>query len=57
MHVLVSSTFSASRLAADGGDADDGAAAARGGSAGIPELVNLGKFIIDHSPVIRPYDR
>ena len=32
MHVLVSSTFSASRSAADGGDADDGVAAARGGS-------------------------
>ena len=38
MHVLVSSTISASRLAADGGDADDGVAAAQGGS---PWLIRL----------------
>ena len=31
-HVRVLSTFSASRLASDGGDADDGAAVARGGA-------------------------
>ena len=52
MHVLVSSTFSASRLAADGGDGDDGAAATRGGS---PWLAVVGAAAPPRTELLRAF--